>query len=163
MGVCALAGGVVLAGTGAAQAEQVSWWTGVSPQSSWHCNDTSGFLDPALGYVYVQGCLSVNYPYIQGLYRLSFSQAHSNVTMQVIDYAQNSGSIPYSDRTCSSSVVSGVTYTCFAHTEQVAGGDNWYGQSVYLKVDGIYISVSDSSYYYDYGPDQSFTPGVGYP
>lgn len=162
-GACTLAIGLVLAGTGAAQAEQVSFWTGVSPQPSWDCNDTSGFYAPAIGWVYAQGCLSVNYPYLQGLYRLSFSQAHSNVSIEVSDYSSDAGYTTGTERTCTSSVVSGVTYTCFAHTEDVSGGADYYGAADQLVVDGTAVSLSDTSEFYKYGPDQLLSPGVGYP
>lgn len=168
-GACALAVavGVVLAGTGTAQAEEVSWWTGVSPQASWHCNDTSGYYGSDIGWVYVQACVSANAPYVQGLYRLSFSQAHNNVSLTADDFVLPNGNrfpngyvIQNSDRTCSSSVASGVTYTCFAHTEDVGGGNIWYGSAsnADFVVDNEYVGLS----YPDYGADQTWSPGVSW-
>lgn len=97
----------------AASAESELWYSYPGFQSTWHCNTTGTFaLNSGEGYAYVQACEVLNGSYYQGLVNVSFSQAHSDVSINV---ANASSLLPESGvRTCYGGISSGER-SCFAH------------------------------------------------
>lgn len=139
----------------AASAESELWYSYPGFQSTWHCNTTGTFaLNSGQGYAYVQACEVWNGSYYQALVNVSFSQAHSDVSIHVTNATSR---LPETgDRTCYGGI-SGGERSCFAHTEYPIG--NAGEAQAYVTgffVDGVGYSLMNPIS----GPPQEVSPWV---
>lgn len=138
-----------------ASAESELWYSYPGFQSTWHCNTTGTFvLNSGEGYAYVQACEVLNGSYYQGLVNVSFSQAHSDVSINVVNA---SSLLPESGvRTCYGGISSGER-SCFAHTEYPISSAGYAQAHVTnLFVDGVGYSLTNPAS----GPAQEWSPWV---
>ncbi|MEY9927370.1 hypothetical protein ABH926_001995 [Catenulispora sp. GP43] len=139
----------------AASAESELWYSYPGFQSTWHCNTTGTFaLNSGEGYAYIQACEVWNGSYYQGLVNVSFSQAHSDASINVTNATSR---LPENGvRTCYGAIGSGER-SCFAHTEYpLSSAGEAQAHVTNLFVDGVGYSLNSPIS----GPDQEWSPWV---